>query len=249
MRSAIVFFTVVSTVMAAVIALTARATYAPIDDGAAPPVGPDGGDTDEVPPFTSHIRALSDDEKRAMQGISWRKGCPIPLRDLRRVALRHHDGAGGHPTGVLVVHRVIADDIVAVFSDLYAQGFVIAHMEGIERYGGSDDESMAANNTSAFNCREMTGMKGVYSLHAYGLAIDVNPLVNPYVKGGRILPKSGSAYVDRVKRVPGMIVPDDGVVRAFRARGFTWGGDFRALKDWQHFEKPRSVLSSSTAQP
>jgi len=232
-----------------VIAVTARATDAPSVDVTAAPVDDHPSDAATAPPFSAQVARLTPDEKKALVGVVWRPGCPVPLEDLRRVSVRHHDGDGGHPMGVLVVHRIIASDVIAVFADLYEQGFAIARMEGIERYAGSDDDSMAANNTSAFNCREMTGKKGVYSLHAYGLALDVNPLVNPYVHGKRVLPPGGARYVDRTETVTGMIVRDDGVVRAFRARGFGWGGDFRSVQDWQHFEKPKSVLSASTAKP
>lgn len=198
-------------------------------------------------PYASEVAALDDATRAAMTGVVWRTGCPVPLDDLRQVTVRHHTEGGGTRDGRVIVHRRIADDVAAVFGDLYAQGFVVSRMEPIEKYGGDDETSMRANNTSGFNCREVTGKKGVFSLHAYGLALDVNPLVNPYVKGARVLPKGGDAYLDRTAKVPGIIVDDDATVRAFRARGFTWGGSFRSLKDWQHFERPRAILSSSPA--
>lgn len=201
------------------------------------------------PPFTSLVAPLDVETRAAMTGVVWRAGCPVPLDDLRRVTVRHHVEGGGTNQGNIVVHARIADDVAAVFGELYAQGFVVSRMEPIEKYAGDDETSMRANNTSGFNCREVTGKRGVFSLHAYGLALDVNPLVNPYVKGARVLPKGGDAYLDRTAKVPGIIVDDDATVRAFRARGFTWGGDFRSLKDWQHFERPRAILSSSSPTP
>jgi hypothetical protein len=108
-------------------------------------------------------------------------------------------------------------------------------MERVEAYGGDDDASMAADNTSAFNCREITG-GGAFSNHSWGTAIDVNPLENPYVKGDVVLPDAGAAYLDRSDVRPGMIVDGDVVVTAFAAIGFEWGGDWNRLKDYQHFE-------------
>ena len=104
----------------------------------------------------------------------------------------------------------------------------------VEAFGGSDDASMAANNTSAFNCRKATGGTS-WSEHSYGRAIDVNPVQNPYVKGSLVLPQSGSAYVDRSRTIPGMIRAGDAVVRAFAAQGWAWGGTWTSLKDYQHF--------------
>jgi hypothetical protein len=108
----------------------------------------------------------------------------------------------------------------------------------IDAYGGDDDASMADDNTSAFNCREVTGGAG-WSQHAYGLAIDINPLENPYVRGDEVLPPAGQEYLDRDDVRPGMIIEGDDVVRAFTFRGFEWGGNFRTLKDYQHVAVPR----------
>ncbi|MEJ5943708.1 M15 family metallopeptidase [Pseudokineococcus basanitobsidens] len=94
-------------------------------------------------------------------------------------------------------------------------------------YGGSDEASMRANNTSGFNCRP--------GRHGEGAAIDVNPLVNPYIKGSVVQPATAKRYVDRTQAVRGMIKPGDVVVRAFAAEGWRWGGDWKTLKDYQHF--------------
>jgi len=103
-------------------------------------------------------------------------------------------------------------------------------------YEADDDRSMAANNTSAFNCREVTGRPGVWSEHAYGRAIDINPIQNPYVTSkGDVLPPAGAEYVDRSRTAPGMIHEDDAVVRAFRGVGWVWGGSWTSVRDYQHF--------------
>jgi hypothetical protein len=124
--------------------------------------------------------------------------------------------------------------MVDVLRDLYEARFPIARMEPIDVYGGDDNRSIKANNTSAFNCRAVTGGTG-WSEHAYGRAIDVNPFVNPYVKGSTVLPPEAAAYTDRSRNDPGMIHGDDAVVRAFAARGWKWGGYWSSLKDYQHF--------------
>ena len=119
-------------------------------------------------------------------------------------------------------------------ADLYAQRFPIERMQPIDVYGGDDNRSISANNTSAFNCRAVTGGTG-WSEHAYGRAIDVNPFVNPYVKGTTVLPPEAAPYADRSRRDPGMIHAGDPVVQAFLARGWKWGGYWTSLKDYQHF--------------
>jgi len=105
-----------------------------------------------------------------------------------------------------------------------------------EAYGGDDMTSMQDDNTSAFNCRVIAGTNRL-SRHAYGLAIDVNPLYNPYVKGDVIQPPEGAAYLDRSRDVKGMIHAEDICRREFMVRGWDWGGDWESRKDYQHFEK------------
>jgi D-alanyl-D-alanine carboxypeptidase len=120
---------------------------------------------------------------------------------------------------------------------MYEARFPIRRMEPVDKYGGSDDASMAADNTSAFNCRPITGTTDRWSNHSYGRAIDINTIENPYVKGGTVLPPAGAAYLDRGDVRPGMIVAGDVVTTAFAAEGFGWGGDYTSLKDYQHFER------------
>lgn len=170
----------------------------------------------------------------ARLGSSHRAGCPTAVADLRLLRVTHL-GFDGHPrTGELVVHRAQADRIVEVFRRLHEARFPVQRMVTVDRYGADDDASMAANNTSAYNCRKTTGGTS-WSEHAYGTALDVNPVQNPYVRGTTVEPEGGRAYLDRTDVRTGMVTADDVVVRAFAAAGWGWGGDFRTLKDYQHF--------------
>ena len=188
----------------------------------------------EAPAFQSSISAI-DASIADRMSASWRPGCPVELADLRYLQVSHWNFTGGVAVGELIVHRDAAEDIVQVMSDLFAAQFPIEQMRLVDEYDGDDDLSMAANNTSAFNCREVAWRPGVWSNHAFGNAIDINPLLNPYVSSRRILPPEGEAYADRSDRVPGGIYPGDVVVTAFADVGWGWGGDWNDAKDWQHF--------------
>lgn len=164
---------------------------------------------------------------------SWRPGCPIPLDDLRYLALTYRTPDGADRTGELVVAAEVADDIVSVFRRLYDADFPITSMRLVDDFGADDDASMAADNTSAFNCRPVTGGVG-FSAHSFGTAIDVNPLRNPYVRGDTVLPPAGRDYLDRPDS-PGVIHAGDAAVAAFADIGWSWGGDWVTPTDYQHF--------------
>ena len=184
----------------------------------------------QVLPFAATIKTVTAEDLYA----SWRPGCPVPVEELRAIDVRHFGNDGAVHTGRLIVAANLANGMVEVFRDLYDARFPIERMEPIDVYGGDDNRSIKANNTSAFNCRAVTGGTG-WSEHAYGRAIDVNPFVNPYVKGSTVLPPEAAPYTDRSRNDPGMIHSDDAVVRAFAARGWSWGGYWSSLKDYQHF--------------
>lgn len=184
------------------------------------------------PPFESSVEPVTAERL----GPTWRPGCPVGPDELRLVRVSHATPDGATATGELVVAAEAAGDVIAAFAEIYAARFPITRMTTIDAYGGDDNESMADDNTSAFNCRAITGGTG-WSRHSYGLAIDVNPLRNPYVNGETVLPPAGQAYLDRTDVRPGMIVAGDVVVAAFTSRGFEWGGDFASLKDYQHFDR------------
>ena len=138
-----------------------------------------------------------------------------------------------------MVHEDVAAEVVTAFGTLFDARFPIRRMELIEAYGASDDASMEADNTSAFNCRPVTGTTDRFSIHSYGKAIDINPVENPYVRGTTVLPPAGAAYLDREDVRPGMITKNDVVEKAFRTAKFFWGGDYNSLKDYQHFESKK----------
>ena len=183
------------------------------------------------PVFTSSIEPVSADQL----GVSWRAGCPVAPEDLRRIELTHWDDGGVATTGALVVHADHADDVATVFERLFAAGFPVHSMKPIVEFAGDDEASMRANNTSAFNCREIDGRPGVWSQHAFGGAVDINPLVNPWVRGGRVDPPEGAPFVDRDASVAGLIVAGDAVTGAFADVGWGWGGDWANALDYQHF--------------
>ena len=190
------------------------------------------------PAFRSQVRPLTDAEQAAMTGVTWRPGCPVPLRDLRHVTLTYWDFDGRPAQGALVVHADIAGQTVAAFAELHAQRFPIRRMEPIEAYDGDDFASIEADNTSAFNCRPITGGTA-WSNHAYGRAIDVNPLENPYVRGDGGTSHPGSEpYLDRDDVRPGMLTEGSAAVAAFDAQGFGWGGRWTSPVDIQHLEIP-----------
>ena len=173
-----------------------------------------------------------------MRASTWHQGCPVSPKDLRQLTLTYWNFDEKLSSGVLIVHKDVAAEVVQVFRDLLAHGFLIQKMTPVEDYGGNDDASMAANNTSAFNCRDVTGQPGKFSNHSWGRAIDINPLTNPYIKGQNVFPPAGRGYLDRTRAFPGSILADSFTVKRFAAAGWQWGGSWTDRKDYQHFEKP-----------
>ncbi len=164
---------------------------------------------------------------------SWHAGCPVPPGRLRLVTVAFVGFDGAAHEGRLVVNAAAARDVMWVFRTLYAARFPIRRMIPIDAYGNDDDRSLAADNTAAFNCRRVAGTSR-WSMHAYGLAIDLDPLENPSVDGARISPPAGQRFVSR-PRQPGVIRRGDAAWRAFRAIGWRWGGDWSSPRDYQHF--------------
>ena len=136
--------------------------------------------------------------------------------------------------GELVVHKDQARVVQDVFRALFRARFPIKRMQLVDVYGGDDDRSMAANNTSGFNCRTVEGSSS-WSEHAYGRAVDLNPIQNPAVEDGRVSPPAGAGYLDRSRQRKGLIRGNDTVVRAFASIGWGWGGYWTSFKDYQHF--------------
>ena len=185
-----------------------------------------------------HIGPMPADAMKKMDGVTWHKGCPVPLTDLRQLTVAYYNFSHQTSPGVLYVNKDVAEDLKTIFEKLYNAKFEIERMEPVENFKGSDDASMAANNTSAFNCRDVTGVPGKFSNHSWGRAVDINPLTNPYVKRATVLPPAGRQYLDRHAAHPGSILENSQIVKEFESRGWTWGGHWSDRKDYQHFEKP-----------
>lgn len=167
---------------------------------------------------------------------SWREGCPVLPPDLRLLHLSYRGFDGAVRTGELVVNVDVTTSVLRAFDRLYTARFPIARMERVDVYGGSDAASMDADNTSAFNCRRVAGSTS-WSEHAYGRALDINPVENPWVSGSSVSPPAGQAYRDRRDVRPGMIVAGNAVVAAFAAEGWGWGGSWSGTKDYQHLSR------------
>lgn len=184
--------------------------------------------------FESEVTPLSPELREAMTGVSWKPGCPVGLDALSYVVVSRWTREGQIASGELVVASRVADDVVAAFERLYEGRFPVDRMELIEAFSGDDDASMAANNTSSFNCRPRLG-GSEFSRHSYGEAIDLNPLTNPYVRGKLVAPPAGRSWLDRRRVRPGMIVAGGVAVAAFESIGWKWGGSWKRTKDFQHF--------------
>ncbi|MDG4788821.1 M15 family metallopeptidase [Micromonospora sp. WMMD1102] len=196
---------------------------------ASPPGAPDG----PAPAFTHDVSTVGATEL----GPSWRPGCPVGPDQLRRIRLGYWDFEGRPQLGTIVVHRSVTAEVVEIFGTLYRERFPIRRLQPVDAYAGSDDRSMADDNTSGFNCRRAVSTgPAKWSAHAYGKAIDVNPVENPYLLDGRVLPPAGAAYRDRSESRPGMAVPGGTLVEAFAAAGWQWGGTWRS-PDYQHFTR------------
>lgn len=189
--------------------------------------------TAEVPPFSVTKFPVGPGTSIPLTH-SWREGCPVHHTHLAALRVSYWGYDGQRHIGVLVMHATLTDELTQVMRQLYDARFPIRRIHPIDFYDGDDDLSMANNNTSMFNCRTVAGTDR-WSEHAYGRAIDLNPIQNPYVKGSRVDPPAGRDWTDRSHVVPGMIVRGDVVTSAFDAIGWGWGGDWRSAKDYQHF--------------
>lgn len=217
--------------------------------GAAAVAGADGDtgqqadprrDEEGLPAYASTINLIGPSVARSMLSHD-PVTCPVPLADLRHLVVTHIGFDGRARRGELVVHAHVAADVADVFAALYADRFPIERMLLVDEYGGDDDRSMAANNTSGYNCRRVAG-QSTWSDHAYGRAIDINPVQNPYVVGGYVRPPAGRPFVDidrgaGARSQPGVIREGDVVRREFDRIGWEWGGLY-SDPDFQHFSAP-----------
>jgi len=172
-------------------------------------------------------------------GPAWRPGCPVGPDGLRRVELDHLGMDARIHRGSLVVDAGLVDEVIAIFDELLRLGYPIERMRTVDHYpDASDEASMADNNTSAYNCRDIPGT-GQWSWHAWGRAIDLNPLLNPYLDEHGVAPHNAGPYLDRNRIDPGLLHDGDAAVRVFTDRGWRWGGHWRNPVDYQHFERHR----------
>ena len=186
--------------------------------------------------FSYQVRPIDSALAARMTPTSWRPGCPVALADLRHVRVAYMRLDGTEQIGELVVRADVARYLEGVFQALWEEDFRFGSMQLVDDFGGDDAASMAANNTSAFNCRAVAGTS-TWSQHSYGTAIDINPVQNPYVGGTTVEPPSGAAYLDRQDVRPGMLVTGGAGVNVFRFVGWGWGGDWRSAKDYQHVSR------------
>jgi hypothetical protein len=185
--------------------------------------------------YRATVTELPPGVRQLMRGSSWHPGCPVGLDDLRLIRLTYRGFDGQIHPGKLVVHRRYSEGIARAFRALFEADFPIRGMQLVDRFGADDMESMKADNTSAFNCRYRDGTCCTWSMHAYGAAIDINPVENPYVGSWGVSPPNGASFVDRADRRPGMIFLKDRAWWAFHANGWEWGGSWTGAKDYQHF--------------
>nr|WP_233611536.1 M15 family metallopeptidase [Amycolatopsis sp. WAC 01376] len=192
--------------------------------------------TDLLPPpagnrFASTVNPVPAD---VLARSTWQAGCPVSAGELRYLTLSFWGFDGRAHTGEMLVNASVANAVVTVFGQLFTAKFPIEEMRVTAPAELTAPPTGDGNNTTAFVCRPARGQPN-WSSHAYGLAIDIDPFCNPYTKGDLVLPELASAYLDRGKLRPGMIVPGDRTVAAFSAIGWTWGGTWATPKDRMHF--------------
>jgi len=195
---------------------------------------------DNIIDLCFYYEEIKDDIKARIQGKSYKDDCTVPYEDLRYVRVLYYGFDEKTHIGELIVNKTIASDIVDIFAELYENQYPIERMVLVDEYDANDNASMADNNTSSFNYRAVPGSTHL-SKHALGLAIDINPLYNPYIRYDSnettVLPVEGSKYADRSLDCPYYINEEDLCYKAFTKRGFTWGGIWKNSPDYQHFQK------------
>lgn len=190
-----------------------------------------------APLFQSKISAIPADVQKTMQQYTWHEGCPVPLYDLAYIQLSYWGFDNNPHQGILIINNQLAPETVKIFKELFLIKFPIAKMQPLDVYHGDDTLSMADNNTVGFNCRVLSSDDRFFSQHSYGRAIDINPVINPYIDNGVVSPKQGIHYLSRNPSIRGIIIHGNAAYTIFIKQGWRWGGDWRNMKDYQHFEK------------
>ena len=181
---------------------------------------------------------ITEEVKAKITGNSYDIKGPVKIEDLVLVKVKYINFNNEEKIGSIIINKKLSKDIYDIFNELYEAKYPIDKIGLIDEYNNSDELSMADNNSYAFSMRMKTG-KNTYSTHAYGFAIDINPIQNPYIKNNVVAPESGIDYLNRNDKRKGMIIKGDICYNAFKKRGWTWGGDWKSLKDYQHFEKSK----------
>lgn len=191
-----------------------------------------------IKPINKYIK------QRMVEGKSWHKGCPVDIKDLRYIRVKHRNFYRSERMGEMIVHKDVAQDLVNIFRELYTIKYPIRQMRLVSDFSGNDWKSIEADNTSAFNCRNVSTGQKKWSKHAYGKAIDINPIENPFInRKGHIAHiqsylykkrkhKKNSAFTNKA-----MLVKKDKAIKIFEKHGWQWGGNFSPYKDYQHFSK------------
>jgi hypothetical protein len=208
-------------------------------DAPAPPSDSSPAPAPSVSAPTAPAAATVGAVTAAELGASWRPGCPVEPGQLRRVEV-NHIGTDGQPhRGELIVNEDRVAQVIAVFEQLYRLHYPIAKIRTVDHYPAAADElSMEDNNTSAYNCRAIPG-SNQWSQHAYGRAVDLNPVFNPSIHAdGTFEPNNATTYLDRSRTDPGILHDGDPAVLAFTDQGWRWGGHWTSPVDYQHFERP-----------
>jgi D-alanyl-D-alanine carboxypeptidase len=187
-----------------------------------------------APGYTFATHRLSPGVRKRITGVSWHRGCPVARGRLRYLRIAYHGFDGRVHKGEMVANASAVKPLRSAFATLFRRGFPIRRMRLVDDYGGSDYRSIEADNTSAFNCRRATGQSR-WSQHAYGLALDVNPIENPYVSNGRTSHPASRRYLDRKRHWRGMAFTGGALVTAFARVGWGWGGNWSNPTDYQHF--------------
>ena len=197
------------------------------------------------------IHKIDNSIKKRVVGKSWKRGCPVPIEDLRYLKIPYKNFGGQSKMGEMIVNKDVAKEVIDIFASLYRHNYPIRQMRLVSDFGGNDWKSIEADNTSAFNCRPVTGGKE-WSNHSYGRAIDINPLENPYIsRSGKISHKLSLQYRNRVRHSNSspqraMILKNDYIVKLFKSKGWRWGGSWHSVKDYQHFDKPVKHRKNAT---
>ncbi|MBF4692872.1 M15 family metallopeptidase [Fusibacter sp. Q10-2] len=171
-----------------------------------------------------------------MLGKSFKENDVIQVEALRILTLTYYGFDESAHIGQLVVNQEVAEEVLEIFKVLYEKKYPIEKINLVDEYNADDDLSMADNNTSGFNFRVVSGSEHL-SRHSYGMAIDINPVQNPYVTSKGVFPADGESYLDRSLKKKGMIDEEDLCYKLFTEKGWTWGGHFKSVKDYQHFQK------------